>query len=281
MHCGWAAHSAIVAAQLVRRGFTGPPTVLEGRFGFFEAFLRGEADPDVVLRDLGSHWSVPEIFFKPYPANHFTHTAVDAGLALFHRGVRAEQVVGVRLGVPTSVVRTIGDPIETKRAPQTGYQAQFSGPYAVVAGLLGGGGGLAMGLDDYRDDLATDPARRALMERVVVVPDASCDAVFPHEFPAVVTVTLHDGTELTESVLTTRGGPRRPLSADELGLKFAMNCAGRLTPEAAGAVRGAVLRLGPERTGQPGPAAEPGEVMRRLGALTSPEAPRPTTPTAV
>ena len=67
VHCGWAAHSAVTAAQLVRRGFTGPPTVLEGRFGFFEAFLRGEADHAAVTGGLGDEWAVPGIFFKPTP----------------------------------------------------------------------------------------------------------------------------------------------------------------------------------------------------------------------
>ena len=53
MHCGWAAHSAIVATELVRLGFTGPPTVLEGRFGFFEAWLHREVVPRRVVAGLG------------------------------------------------------------------------------------------------------------------------------------------------------------------------------------------------------------------------------------
>ena len=55
MHCGWAAQAGVNAAQLVRRGFTGPPTVLEGRFGFFEAFLHGQFDPDEVTRGPRGH----------------------------------------------------------------------------------------------------------------------------------------------------------------------------------------------------------------------------------
>ena len=66
------------------------------------------------------------------------------------------------LGVPAPNLRTIGEPIEVKRAPETGYMAQFSGPYAVAVGLLGGSG-LGAGLDDYTDELARDPRRRALM----------------------------------------------------------------------------------------------------------------------
>ncbi len=81
LHCGLAAQAGVTAAQLVGRGFTGPPSVLEGRFGFFEAWLHGQFSSAAVTDGLGEAWSVPGIFFKPYPANHFTHAAIDAGLA--------------------------------------------------------------------------------------------------------------------------------------------------------------------------------------------------------
>ncbi|MFY1698374.1 MULTISPECIES: MmgE/PrpD family protein [unclassified Solwaraspora] len=242
LHCGLAAQSAVTAAQLVAHGFTGPPTVLEGRFGFFQAWLHGRYFPDEVTVGLGEQWSVPDIFFKPYPANHFTHAAIDAGLALRARGVRPADVDTVTLAVPTAVIRTIGEPIEVKRRPETGYQAQFSGPYAVVAGLLGGGG-LGVGLDDFTDDLARDPLRRALAARVSLVPDARCDAIYPHQFPAIVTVRTTSGETLVEEVLANRGGPQRPLSDDELARKFGDNVAGRLDAAAAGTVRREVAAL--------------------------------------
>jgi len=228
LHCGWAAESGVAAAQLVRRGFTGPPSVLEGRFGFFESWLHGSRiDYDAVRAGLGTTWAVPGIFFKPYPANHFTHAAVDAGIELRERGVRPEQVVRLRLGVPSAALRTIGQPIEVKRAPDTGYQAQFSGPYALVAGLLGGGG-LGVALGDYTDELAADPRRRALMARVDVVADAECDEIFPHQFPAKVVAELADGRTEDVAILANRGGPERPLSDEELAVKFRENVSGEL-----------------------------------------------------
>lgn len=242
LHCGLAAQAGVTAAQLVRRGFTGPPTVLEGRFGFFEAWLHGQFFPAAVTDGLGTTWSVPGIFFKPYPANHFTHTSIDAGRIFAARGVRPEDVESITIGAPTAVIRTIGQPIEVKRAPETGYQAQFSGPYAVTAGLFGGGG-LGVGLDDFTDALAQDPARRAVMAKVDVVPDERCDAIYPHQFPAVVTLRTTSGEVLVEEVLTNRGGPARPLSDDELATKFRDNVAGRLDDAAADAVRRAVLAL--------------------------------------
>ncbi len=268
VHNGWAARSGVTAAELVQRGLTGPPSVLEGRFGFFEAFLHGSTvDLDAVTAGLdsmgsGADWAVPGIFFKPYPANHFTHGVVDAGLALREQGLRPGEVARVELRVPSAVIRTIGEPLDVKRAPQTGYQAQFSGPYAFAAGLCSSGAGLGVGLADYTDELAADPVRRALMAVTDVVADARCDEIFPSQFPAVVVVTTTDGRTLTEEVLANRGGPQRPLSDDELATKFAVNVAGLLPDDVADEVAAATLRLGD----LPGvdPLLDP---LRRLGAV--------------
>lgn len=233
MHCGWAAHAGVSAAQLAARGFTGPDTVLEGRFGFYRAWLHGDYDPAALTEGLGLTWAVPGIFFKPYPANHFTHAAVDAAIVLRAGGLEPGQVESAELGVAAAAVRTIGEPIEVKRAPLTGYMAQFSGPYAVAAGLLGGTG-LGVGLADFTDELAQDPARRRLMARVSVVADDNCTRIFPYQFPAVLRVRTTDGRTLRTEVMTTRGGPERPLSAAELRTKFRDNVAGALSPETAG-----------------------------------------------
>jgi 2-methylcitrate dehydratase PrpD len=262
MHCGWAAHAAVAAAQLAGHGFTGPPTVLEGRFGFFQAWLRGRFDRAAVTGGLGTSWSVPGIFFKPYPANHFTHAAIDAAIELRARGVRAADVESATLGVAAATVRTIGEPIEVKRAPQTGYMAQFSGPYAVAAGLSGGSG-LGVGLADFTDELAREPGRRALMARVSVVADQRCTEVFPHQFPAVLRVRTTDGRELTAAVMTNRGGPGRPLSYPELLAKFRDNTSGLLDAEARDRVEQAVTGIG-ERGDLAG-------LLGPLGRLASPD----------
>lgn len=230
LHCGWAAEAGVASAQLVRQGFTGPPSVLEGRFGFFESWLHGSPiNYAAVTDDLGAVWSVPGIFFKPYPANHFTHAAIDAGIELRHRGVESASIVRLELGVAGAALRTIGEPIDMKRAPTTGYQAQFSGPYGLVAGLIGGGG-LGVALSDYTDGTVADPRRRALMAKVEVVADPRCDEIFPHQFPATVLAELTDGKAVRVEILTNRGGPQRPLSDQELAVKFRENVADELSP---------------------------------------------------
>src|SRR5699024_6529263 len=100
-------------------------------------------------------------------------------------------------------------PIDVKRRPETGYMAQFSGPYAVAVGLLGGTG-MGAGLDDYTDELAIDPYRRSIMAKVAVVADDRCTQIFPYQFPATLTAKMTDGTEILQEVLVNRGGPQDP-----------------------------------------------------------------------
>lgn len=242
LHCGWAAQVGVSASMLVERGFTGPPTALEGRFGLFEAFLHDQGDRSAVTEGLGYHWEVPGIFFKPYPANHFTHTGLDAAARMVAAGLRPEDIERVELRVASSTVRTIGEPIEVKRRPLTGYQAQFSGPYMVVLGFVGGHG-LGAALEDFTDELVHDARRRALMDRITVVGDDDCDAVFPHQFPSVLRVVTADGSMLEERVMENRGGPHRPLSQLELAAKFRANFGRGLEDEHADAVVNRVATL--------------------------------------
>jgi 2-methylcitrate dehydratase PrpD len=249
MHCGWAAHAGVVAADLARHGLTGPPTVVEGRFGFLQAFCGERADVDAVVSGLGEHWELPGIFFKPYPCNHFTHAGIDAALRLRARGVDPARIEEIELGVASPVLRTIAEPPEEKARPRSGYHAAFSGPYTVAAALVGGGGpghGLGLGHDDFTDEAAADERRLALAAKVHCVADARCDEIFPNQFPAVLRVRLDDGERHEVRVDANRGGPGNPLSSEEHAAKFRLNAGRVLDAGAVTAVADAVLAL-PER----------------------------------
>ena len=77
------------------------------------------------------------------------------------------------------------------------------------------------------------------MDKVDVVADDRCTEIFPHQFPAILTARLRDGREVVEEVLTTRGGPQRPLSFEEISAKFHDNVAPVLSHDDAEAFAGA------------------------------------------
>jgi 2-methylcitrate dehydratase PrpD len=231
LHCGWAAHAGITAAQCAANGITGPASVFEGRFGFYQAFCGGAFDERELTTDLGEVWCIPGIFFKPYPANHFTHAAIDAALAL-KTVVAVDEIEEVSVGAATATLRTIAEPRAQKINPATGYQAQFSGPFAVAAAFIGGGG-LGLGLDDFTDEKANNPAYRALASRVTFHADPDCDRIFPNQFAAVMRVRTTRGETFEQRVMANRGGPGNPLSIPELRAKFEGNAAHTLSGDEA------------------------------------------------
>jgi 2-methylcitrate dehydratase PrpD len=242
VHCGWAAHAGITASELAARGLTGPPTVFEGRFGFLRAYLDDRADVGALTRGLGEEWELTRTFFKPYPANHFTHAGIDAAISLREEGLDIEEVEEIELGVAAAVLRTIAQPEEEKARPKTGYAAQFSGPFT-VATALAGGGGLGVSLDDFTDEAVEDPVKLDLASRVRCTADAGCDRIFPNQFPAVLRVRLKSGEAREARISHNRGGPEIPLSDEELEVKFRANAGRVLQGERVEKLRSALEAL--------------------------------------
>jgi 2-methylcitrate dehydratase PrpD len=244
VHCGWAAHAAVISAQMAEAGITGPPTVLEGRFGFYEALSRSWHDPEAIIGGLGVRWELLRTFYKPYPSNHFTHAGIDAAIALrTEHQLDPADIASMELGLPAPVMRSIAEPREEKIRPKSGYHGKFSGPFTVATALLGGGG-LGVYLDDFTDAHAADPERLRLAAAVECVVDDECTAIFPHQFPAVLRIVTRGGASLEHRVSVNRGGPDNPLSADELALKFTLNASRSLRSLQVDELRQSVQKLG-------------------------------------
>ena len=242
IHCGWAAHGGVLAAAMAREGVTGPPTVLEGRFGFFNAYIDGVWDETAMLDGLGTRWELLRTVYKPYPSNHFTHPGIDCALAIRAQGINIADIASIELGVSDKPFRTIGEPREEKIHPKTGYHAKFSGPYTVASALIGGGG-LGVYLDDFTQEAFTDPARIALAEKVQVVVDERASEIFPEAFAAVLRVTMSDGTVIEDRRDSSRGSQEYPLSRDEHRKKFSLNASRALSSAQVSALDDAVVAL--------------------------------------
>lgn len=232
IHCGWAAHSGVIAAEWASLGLTGPATVLEGRFGFLQAHCVDRWDPTALTQGLGTDWTLDDVGFKPYPCNIYTHAGIDAALQLRKQGLKPADVESITIGVAAPTLRTIAEPAERKAKPTTGYEASFSGPYTFAAALCGGGG-LGVYLPDFEDDVVADEARLFVASRVKMVEDPRCSAVFPNQIPSAVRVRTRDGRTQEIFIETNRGGKGRALSRDDLLEKFRLNAMQRLSPSAA------------------------------------------------
>jgi 2-methylcitrate dehydratase PrpD len=211
LHPGWAAHAGIVAAQLAAAGFSGPETVLEGRYGVFRAHLPGRDDFDytAIAGGLGTRWHIVDSAFKLYPCAHSIHAFIEAALAA---SVAAGSIAQVLLEIPADFAGQIAEPRAAKLAPRTPTHARASVYYAVAAALLDG----AVGMQHYTDDAIRRPDLLALAARMRhrIVPGHQ-----PIRFSGALTIRTVDGHCLRHAVADAAGtGPRR-LSSEAVAAK--------------------------------------------------------------
>jgi 2-methylcitrate dehydratase PrpD len=241
MHPGWAAVAGLTSASLARHGFIGPKQAYEGRFGLFASHLGQYAkdiDLSLATAGLGEVWETAKVAVKPIPACHFTHACADAAALLREKhSLKPADIRSVRALVPKEVVKTVCEPVATKKRPQNSYDAQFSIPYIVATALVRGSFGLA-----HLEDAALANAEvLALAQRVEYEVDPA--SPFPKYYSGEVIVTTHDGRELRHREEINRGAADRPISGPDIEQKFMDNMLLAVSKSRAEQVRDLVLTL--------------------------------------
>lgn len=239
LHPGWAAHGGVIAAQLAARGFRGPKTVLEGRFGLYATHVGSAAfDAEVLTRGLGEDWQAARIAFKPYPVCHFSHASMDAALVLRQKyGVRPEDIEHGEVLVPEDIVPIVCEPLADKQTPTTTYGALFSLPFCAASNLVHG----QARLDSFTEAALEDREVLAVAARIGYRVEPWPE--FPHTFPGGLRLTLRNGQSVEWREPINRGHPDNPMPAAEVQDKFRHNAARALPADRLETIIGAVERL--------------------------------------
>ncbi|KCB26484.1 MmgE/PrpD family protein [Bordetella hinzii 5132] len=239
LHPGWGAAAGITAATLAKHGFVGPGAAYEGRFGLYPSHLGAfyeKCDLDMITAGLGEEWETLNVAIKPLPACHFTHAFADAAgiLSKEWRGAPIRRIVAK---VPPGAMKAVCEPAEKKQRPSNAYEAQFSVPYSVATGLRFG----RYTLDALDPAAWQDPETLRLASLVECLPDP--DADFPRYFGGQVHIELADGRVLSHTEPINRGAPDRPITNDEIVVKFHENAARAVSRAHADHVLNAVLGI--------------------------------------
>ena len=238
LHPGKAAFNGVLAADLAARGFTGASRILEGNRGFFRA-TSTEFDPSRVIDHLGERWKISENCFKVHSCCGHTHSAIDMALEYRARsgwrgGEARDQLARIDVATYAS-----GSEIVKEANPRTPYQAQFSLAYCVAAALVEGSVGLdQFTADRFSDHGVTDPAARALLDRVGITVAPDLTARYPGEWGTRITFTRRDGTVDVLAAAFPRGNPENPVPTEMLEDKLRRLVSPRLgLPAAERAIR--------------------------------------------
>lgn len=222
MHAGRSAEAGVRMTQLAARGFSGPPTAVEGRFGVLEVFGGKTAQPELLGADLGQRWAVEQVFVKVFPCCSWIQAPVQQLVAL--RGTKplaASAIEKVRIGVNSYAKRINGEP-----APLDTMGAQYSIPYCAALALTGD----PADPDMYSASAIDDQTRRKLAATTELFIDPQMEAVYPRHYGASVEVQLTNGQNLRSTILDPHGMPADPCTEGERLEKFSRLAARVLAP---------------------------------------------------
>ncbi|MBI1989573.1 MAG: MmgE/PrpD family protein [Betaproteobacteria bacterium] len=242
MHAGRAAEAGVRMAQLAARGFTAPPSALDGRFGLLEVLSGNSARPEQLALDLGKHWAVEQVYVKVYPCCAWIQATVQQLVAM--RGahpVKAEDVKKLRIGVCSYAARNNGNV-----APPDTMGAQYSLPYCAALAVTADPREPAM----YFGKELDDPSRRELARRIELVVDPEMEAAYPKHYGARVHLELANGKSYDSAVIDPHGMPSDPCSDAERLAKFRLLVRDRMPEARASQVIDAVNKL--EKLGSAG-----------------------------
>jgi 2-methylcitrate dehydratase PrpD len=193
LHAGHAAREGMQAALLAAEGVQGPPSVIESRDGFMQAFAFGRLDRarSLVLPPAAA-FGITDCYIKPYACCRHIQPAAEALIGLCSdENIVPEEVTSIEVDTYR---------IAAEHA-HTGWEdyasAQLSFPYLTGLALRF----RAIRLAHFADEVRRDPVFVDIARKLRVVATPETDRLYPELRPARVTVT------------TTRGVFRR--SADE------------------------------------------------------------------
>lgn len=223
-----ASENGVTAALFAARGMTGPNNALEAGRGFFEAF-GGGYDPEKIIGRMGNPWAIiyPGTSIKPYPSGVVGHPGMDTMKKLVEKhDVRPDEVESIVVRTGANVI-TPG-PLRIPHANNE-LEAKFCVAFQMAAIVLRRKAGLA----EFSDAFVQSPECQDMQKRVTAELDDEIVAMGKGVIVARITLTTKDGQVYhEESDRYYRGGPKNPLTWDEVSEKFRDASEGVLSEEA-------------------------------------------------
>ena len=215
-HPGWAAHSGIIAALLARDDFSGPGTIIEGRFGFLHAYSPN-SDASKILQNWGTPYEVLKTSIKPHACCRYKQGPIDGILQIMRENeLSAADIERVNLAVLKAGFALVAEPEDIKYNPESIVDAQFSMPFGAAMAILHG----KASLDQYTQENLKSPLVREVMRKVKCIHDPEIEKDFPRKWKAVAEIRTTDGRAYTAKVDYPKGDPENPFTWEELIEKF-------------------------------------------------------------
>ena len=235
---GFSVKGGITAALLAEKGVTGAKNCLEGEWGLYKLYHRGNYDAKVLTMDLGRSFEGINVAIKPYPCCRGIHPAIDAALALVDEyNIKAEDVQEITLSVSEGHYHLLCEPEDAKLKPRNPVDAQFSIPWGVATAIVRKG----VTLEHFTEAAVKSQDILGVASKISIEQDTTLNRSDKIE-PTRVKITTKEGNAYSKEVEDPLGSLERPMSFDDCARKF-RDCAKQLRDEQADRVIELIGRL--------------------------------------
>jgi 2-methylcitrate dehydratase PrpD len=220
LHAGKSAQTGVISAMLAEKGFTGAPSIIEGREGFMNAMVfpcvspsltnldrrNFEVEMDKIIQD--GRYHIMGIYFKIYPVCRHLHSSIDAMADIYYKmkldGIKVSDISSIKIKTYKIASK------HNNYHPKTVEAIRQSLPFATAIYILKG---------NLNNDFEINSEIISMASKVVIDEDETMTNLYPFKRPCDVTVSTKNKS-YNSRIDLPKGEPENPLSQSYLINKF-------------------------------------------------------------
>lgn len=211
LHAGHAAREGLQAAFLAKAGIAGPPSVLEGKDGFFQTLASGNEKNGTAFDPTGSgSFLITRCYVKPFACCRHLQPAAEALIALVNENdIGPGEIEEIRV----ETYHLAAELAEVGWSDFASAQLSFRFIMAAAATFRD------IRLEHFSQEVLDDPPIAEISRKVRITVTDEMEQAYPKLRPSKVTVVTKPG-RYAKQVDEATGAPELPLSDEGLSKKF-------------------------------------------------------------
>ncbi len=216
VHIGLAAQSGLQAAYLAKENIKANDNFYDDIDGFktlYGTSLSKRLDENKSSHKLGFATIDYPVIKKPWPSCSCTHRIVEASEILYSKINSINEVEKVIITTPEPFTK-----VSRFHIPYNEAEARFSPSYCAMITLLNG----KIIADDFMNEIFLNKERQSLT-KIAKIESYKVPSSFTEmnpKYPCTVKIMMKNGNILEESIGNVKGGFNRPMTINDLKIKF-------------------------------------------------------------
>lgn len=211
IYTGMSGYMGIMAHQLVQAGFTGE---IDGVKSVYGSVYADEFDPDLVVKDLGTHFVIGQNYFKLHSCGRYIHSVLDLVEMITaqrpNRKIDPDEVERIDIEA-YYMASTL-----SQKSVTTSFGARFSVPFAVATLIFHG----RPYVSNFDEKAVGNPTIQNLAHRIHIKENPDYTVHYPDKQLCDMRIRFKDGFVAEARTEITKGEAENPHSVEEIKEKF-------------------------------------------------------------